>query len=178
VCIFAGGMAGRRAEEVHAERQAAIKAFSKVGIFAVDPAAAEQKFIENQKSKKINVAYSEKVMKAFVTQDKWLIRHSDALLVMTGDRPSDGTWREMCYAEAIGIPVVMIAPQRKKKEMVGWSNILVPHIVKDLSEAVNLIKRRWVKEYTAHRQYFELAIRKVKESTRKKKQKQRQTKII
>lgn len=172
--VYLGGcMAGRRSEEVQAERAKAIKELAKAKIFGVDPAAAEKKLLDLQKNKKLNIAYSEKIMKAFVIQDKWLIRHSDALLVLTGDRPSDGTWREMCYAEQIGIPVIMIAPQRKAKELVGWSNILVPHIVKNLKEAVTLIKRRWVKEYEEHHQYFNIAIKNADEQVYHKKRKKR-----
>lgn len=156
---LSGSMAGRVAEQVREERAIATKLFLKAGIFPVDPAAAEQKLWVKKKAAKIGLQFPEKIMRAFVAQDKWLIRRCDALLVLTGDTPSDGTWREMVYAEKIGIPVVMIAPRRLRGELVGWSNIEVPHIVDDLDSAVSLIKRKWLKEYEEHKKYFDSAIR-------------------
>ncbi len=170
---LSGSMAGRVAEQVRAERELATKLFSKAGIFAIDPAAAEQKLWRPGKASKIGLKFPAKIMKAFVAQDKWLIRRCDALLVLTGDTPSDGTWREMCYAEKIGIPVVMIAPRRRHNELVGWSNIEVPHVVEDLHGAIRLIKRIWLREYEAHKKYFDAAIRNAETSIGSTKPKRR-----
>jgi nucleoside 2-deoxyribosyltransferase len=156
---LSGSMAGRVAEQVQAERELATKLFLKAGIFPVDPAAAEQKLWQRGRKAKIGLQFPLRIMKAFVDQDKWLIRRCDALLVLTGDTPSDGTWREMCYAEKIGIPVIMIAPRRKRGELVGWSNIEVPHVVDDLGSAIRLIRRKWLREYENHKKYFDAAIR-------------------
>lgn len=147
---------------VREERQMAVRDFAAVGIHAVDPGAAEQKLWKSGKKSKIAYDAPRKIMEAFVIQDKWLIRHCDALLVMTGDFASDGTWREMCYAETIGIPVIMIAPKRVNGELQTWSNILCQHIVPDLKSAVKLIERKWKKESEAHRHYFNSAIKHAK----------------
>ncbi len=156
---ISGSMSGRVATQVRSERQEAVKLFAKQGIFGVDPGAAETKLWKKGKKSKITFGFPEKIMTAFVGQDKWLIRRCDALLVLTGDTPSDGTWREMCYAEKIEIPVVMIAPRRVVREMVGWSNIEVPHIVSNLKEAIKFVKSKLVPKYNKHRRFFEKSIK-------------------
>lgn len=170
---LSGSMAGRVAEQVRAERELAAQLFMKDGIWAVDPAAAEQKLWKSGHKAKIGLQFPGKIMKAFITQDKFLIRRCDALLVLTGDTPSDGTWREMLYAQQIGIPVVMIAPKRTTKELVTWSNFEVPYIVDDLKSAIRLIKRRFVREYEAHKSYFDAAIRNAETAFSGKKSKRR-----
>lgn len=157
---LSGSMANRVAEQVKAERELAVTKFAEAGIFAVDPAAAEQKLWGKRRDFKIGLTFPPKVMKAFVERDKWLIRRCDALLVMTGDSASDGTWREMTYAEKLGIPVIMISQQRCAKKIMGWSNIEVQYIVPDLETAVRLIKRKFLKQYEIHRRFFDTAIRK------------------
>jgi hypothetical protein len=161
-------MAGRLADQVREERICATTKFAKAGIHAIDPGASEQRLWKKGKKSKIGFGFPRKIMDAFVSRDKWLIRHCDALLVLTGDTPSDGTWREMCYAEKIGIPVIMIGPKRLRGEIVGWSNIEVSHIVTDLDEAVRLIKRRWVKEFEEQNKYFEIAIKNAKSALHRK----------
>lgn len=156
---LSGSMSGRLAEQVKEERALAIRKFKKAGILAVDPGASEDKLWGKQRKAKISLRYPEKIIKAFVEQDKWLIRRCDALLVMTGDTPSDGTWREMSFAEKIEIPVIMIAPKRINGELVGWSNIEVPYVVSDLDSAVKFVKKKLVPKYEAHKSYFDTAIK-------------------
>jgi len=156
---LSGSMAGRVAEQVQAERELSVKLFRKKGIYAIDPGAFEQKLWKKRKGSKITFRFPPKIMDAFVKNDKRLIRHSDALVVLTGDIPSDGTWREMCYAEKIEIPVIMIAPKRYNEEMVGWSNIEVADVVPDLHSAVRLIKRKYVPMYEANNAFFDKKIR-------------------
>jgi len=160
-------MANRPAEVVKAEREEGVKLLAKAGIHGVDPGASEQKLWKTGKMKKISAKFPKKIMEAFKTQDKWLIRRCDALIVMTGDTPSDGTWREMAYAEKIEIPVVMIAPRRLRGELVSWSNIEVPYIVNDIKAAIRLIKRKFVRSYNQHHQYFEDAIKNARRASKK-----------
>lgn len=159
---LSGGMAGRPPDLVKAERDHAADLFKKNGIMAVDPGAAEKKLWKKGKKARIGLKFPRPIIEAFVKEDKWLIRRCDALLVMTGDTPSDGTWREMAYAEKLEIPVIMVAPKRVHGELVGWSNVEVPYIVDDLASAIRLIKRKFVKEYLRHKQYFDSSIRKAK----------------
>jgi len=187
---LSGSMGGRSVDAVRQERAIAISKLAKAGIFAVDPAASEKKLWGRKTKSKITLQFPESIINAFVIQDLWLIRRCDALIVMTGDTPSDGTWWEMAYAKMIGIPVIMVAPQRATKSLIGWSNIQVTDIVEDLDHAVRLIKRKYVKEYLEHRQYFDTAIknaetafgsgrkrRNQKERMRKKRIKRRKTKV-
>jgi nucleoside 2-deoxyribosyltransferase len=174
---LSGSMANRLAEQVMSERQLAVQLCGKEGIYAVDPGASEQKLWSKGKTAKITIKFPPKIMQAFITQDLWLIRHCDAILVMTGDTPSDGTWWEMCYAKQIGIPVIMIAPKRVRNEIVGWSNFLVDDLVTDLTSAIRIIKRKYVTEKTTHEKYFRTAIKGAKHAVganvRKKKQAQK-----
>ncbi len=159
---LSGSMANRLAEQVRSERELAVELFGKAGMYAVDPGASEQRLWKKGSKAKITLKFPPKIMKAFVTQDKKLIRLCDAILVMTGDTPSDGTWWEMCYAHHIGIPVVMIAPKRVAGDIVGWSNFLADDLVNDLTSAVRLIKRKYVQEKYMHEKYFNNAIRNAK----------------
>jgi len=164
---MSGGMQGRSIDQVRAEREYVSRKLQAKGIFPVDPAAAEQKLWKPGMKSKIPLAFSKPVMKAFVRQDKYLIRKSDALLVITGDDPSDGTWWEMGFARKCELPIIMIAPARcaagNKKKM-GWSNILVGDdihgdIVPNLDSAINIIKRKYVRQENKHKRFFERAIK-------------------
>lgn len=159
---LSGSMANRLAEQVRAEREMAVTLFGKAGIYGVDPGASEKKLWKKGKKAKIGLKFPPKIMKAFITADKKLIRLCDALLVMTGDTPSDGTWWEMCYAYQIGIPIIMIAPKRVAGQMVGWSNFLVDDLVTDLTSAIRLIKRKYVKEKASQEKYFKNSIKDAK----------------
>lgn len=159
---LSGGMAGRPPDLVKAEREHAAEMFKRAGMMAVDPGAAEKKLWKKGKHARIALKFPKKIIEAFVKEDKWLIRRCDALLVMTGDHASDGTWREMAYAEQLEIPVIMIAPKRVHGELVGWSNVEVPDIVEDLPSAIRLIKRKYLKAYVQHKRYFDSSIRKAK----------------
>ena len=159
---LSGSMAGRSPDQVKAERDHASEQFKKAGMMAVDPGAAEKKLWKKGKKARIALKFPRPIIDAFVKEDLWLIRRCDALLVMTGDTPSDGTWWEMAYAEKIEIPIVMIAPRRAYGELVGWSNIKVKYIVDDLPSAIRLIKKHFLKEYNRHKAYFDSAIRHAK----------------
>lgn len=173
---LAGSMAGRVAEIVRAERQLAVKQFAKAGIHAIDPGASEKNLWKSGKNSKISHAAPLKIMEAFVRQDLWLIRRVDALVVLTGDYASDGTWNEIAYARTIGLPVVMIAPSRVRGDLVGWSNVLNPYIVEDLTSAIRLVKRKLVPDYEDHINYFNRAIKNPKQSLTKKSKSERKAK--
>ncbi len=100
-------------------------------------------------------------MDIMVWRDLWLIRRCDVLLVLTGDVVSEGTLLEWRYAQNIGIPVVMIAPERLKGNFMGWVNILIPqdHVFPDLKSAVRFISRKYAREYKQNLEYFTAAIR-------------------
>ncbi len=159
---LSGSMANRVAEQVQAEREFAVKLFAKHDIYAADPGAAEKKLWGKSKNAKISIKTPPRIMRAFIKQDVWMIRHCDAILVMTGDHPSDGTWWEMGYAKQINIPIIMIAPKRVAGEIIGWSNFLVDDLVPDLSSAIRVIKRKYVKEKMLHEKTFKYSIKNAK----------------
>lgn len=158
---LAGKMSGRYAEDVKSERARATNALAKFGIHAVDPAAAESKLWGTHKYAKISTKFRRRVMAAMVWQDLWLIRRCDVLLVLTGDGASEGTNSEWTYAKNIGIPVVLVAPERVKGNLMGWTNILIPddHTFPSVESAARFINRRYVKAYEKHREYFNAAIK-------------------
>jgi nucleoside 2-deoxyribosyltransferase len=163
---LSGTMAGRFAGEVKAERAEATKVLAKYGIRAVDPAAAEEHLWGKGKSAKIQINMKRKIMEIMVWHDLFLIRRSDALIVLTGTTPSDGTWREMCYAEKIGIPVIVISPKRYTEELMGWTTVVVPkdHIFSDIYKAARFLHKRYAKEHETHIAYFNSAVKNANKS--------------
>jgi nucleoside 2-deoxyribosyltransferase len=158
---LAGKMSNRYVEDVKSERKRATKELAKYQIRAVDPAAAEGKLWPKHRKAKISGRFKYSVMKAMVDHDKWLIRRCDVLLVLTGDITSEGTNAEFLYAKGIGIPVVMIAPERVKGNWMGWTNVLIgeENLFPDLKSAVKFIHKKYKKEYETNKAYFDAAIR-------------------
>ena len=146
---LAGKMSNRYVVDVKSERADATKALAKYNIHSVDPAAAESKLWGTHKYAKISTKFRRKVMLAMVNQDLWLIRRCDCLIVLTGDGCSEGTQTEMLYAKSIGIPVVVVAPERYRGTLMGWNNITIPedHIFPDVESAARFIHRRYGKAY-------------------------------
>jgi nucleoside 2-deoxyribosyltransferase len=158
---LSGSMANRFAQEVQAERAEASSALAKIGVRAVDPASAESQLWGKHVKAKISTKFKYKIIETMVKQDLWLIRRCDLLLVLTGDQVSDGTWAEWHFAQAAGIPVVMIAPKRVRGELSGWTNVMLPkgNIVPNLKAACSLIKRKYLKEDLKFKAYFNAAIK-------------------
>lgn len=76
-----------------------------------------------------------------IARDKYDLKRSDLLLILTGDEVSDGTWLEFGYAKyKLDIPVVMVAPTRIGQ--CSWSNHEADYIARSLEEAVN-----WIANY-------------------------------
>ena len=101
-------------------------------------------------------------MAIMVIRDKGLIRRSDVLLLLTGDIISDGSYKEVDFAQRCEIPVVLVGPKRYTEELMGWTNILVPkdHIFPTVERAASFIKRKYVKDYENFKNYFNMAVRK------------------
>jgi nucleoside 2-deoxyribosyltransferase len=156
---------------VKSERKRAKDELAKYGMLAVDPAAAERSLWPKHKKAKISGKFDYRVMKAMMEHDKWLIRRSDVLLVLTGDIPSEGTNAEFLYAQTIGIPVVMIAPERVKGNWMGWTNVLVGRqsLFPDLKSAVKFINKTYKKEYEENKAYFDASIKNASDKKRHRK---------
>lgn len=170
---LSGSMASRFAQEVQAERSEASAMLAKIGVRAVDPAAAESQLWGKHVKAKISTKFRYKIIEAMVKKDLWLIRRCDLLLVLTGDIVSDGTWEEWTYAQSIGVPVIMVSPKRYKGELSGWANVTIQkgNIVPNLKAACNLIKRKYLKEEEQFKAYFNAAIKnadkRIKDNKRK-----------
>jgi nucleoside 2-deoxyribosyltransferase len=135
-------MTGRRVKDVIKERQEAVSVCRSMELRAVDPAFGESK---EWTRFRIPDDINHRKMKQFIRRDKMLIRHCDALVVLTGDSVSDGTWHELIYADMMGIPVALVAPERTAKKLVGWSTCLYP-CFSSLSKALRYLKRRIVED--------------------------------
>lgn len=158
---LSGKMSNRFVDDVKSERRRATEELAKYKMRAVDPAAAEEKLWSNKKNAKISSTFKRKIMDIMVWHDLWLIRRCDVMLVLTGDVVSEGTLLEWRYAQNIGIPVVMVAPERIKGNFMGWVNILIPqdHMFPDLKSAARFIHKKYAKEYAEHHEYFAAAVK-------------------
>lgn len=133
---LAGAMGGRLGQEVLDERAAARKACEDAGLEVIDPAEHE----DIDPLKMVDLRMSLVTMKNFVAKDEFAIRQSNALLVLTGDRVSDGTSWEMGLAHyELHIPVVLVAPKRAASELVGFSNIKADAIFSTVEDAAEFI---------------------------------------
>lgn len=136
---LAGRMEGRTYDECIAERNKAKRLLEEHGITVLDPLRGKEylsgkKITREEKPGGMSIA-------EIIARDKYDMKRSDLLLILTGDDTSDGTWLEFGYAKyKLDIPVVMIAPSRVGKH--GWSNYEATYIAKDLDYAIN-----WIIDY-------------------------------
>src|SRR5271157_6113735 len=158
---LSGKMSNRLVDDVVAERKRATEELARWGIRAVDPAASESQLWKSGKKARIGAKFSYKIMQAMRDHDLFLIRRSDALLFLTADIASEGSILEMSYAQKIGIPVILVAPERVKGNFMGWINVSIPsdHVFSTIEEAAKFINRRYKKVYEKHHKYFEAAIK-------------------
>lgn len=137
---LAGKMGGRMGREVLEERGGAAYWCQVYGLNYVDPAAGENV----DPSKVVDLRMDYLTMKSFVAKDEYAIRHCQALLVLTGDTPSEGTGWEMGLAHfELHIPVVLVAPRRAAGELMGFSNIKADAIFATVEEAAKFIARNY-----------------------------------
>lgn len=156
-----GKMSNRLVRDVVAERRTATNELAKYGIHCVDPAAAESSLWGSDKKAKISATFKRRVMVAMVSHDLWLIRRSDAILYLTADIASEGSLLEIAYAKMIGLPIIIVAPERVKGNFMGWLSIYVPqdHTFSTIEDACRFINKRYKKEYERNHVYFERAIK-------------------
>ena len=135
---MAGTMAGRLIKSVLKERKKANKLLRKHGLIPYDPAAGEEKYWKS--SKKIPWAYAKNVMLKFVKNDFALVDACGAVLVLTGDVASDGTWHEMIRAKAKRKIIAIVAPKRASGKKMGFTTVLYP-CFSTVEEAVDYIAK-------------------------------------
>lgn len=137
---LAGRMGGRLGREVLLERACAVACCEDADLEAIDPAKHEN----INPDEVVNLQLDYLTMKSFVAKDEFAIRNCHALLVLTGDTPSEGTGWEMGLAHfELGIPVVMVAPKRVAGELMGFSNIKADAIFATVEEAVEFIAEHY-----------------------------------
>ena len=134
---MSGTMTGRKIGPMLAERKRAANLLRKNGHVPYDPAVGEE---QHWKKGKVPSNLSRPIMKKFVKDDLKLIDACGAMIVLTGDRCSDGTWHEMIYAKKRKKIVVLIAPKRATDKLVTWATVLY-HCVPTLEDAVKYINR-------------------------------------
>lgn len=128
---LSGKLTGRSKKQVILERKKAIRLLRKYRFHVVDPVS-----IESSSTKTFAKKCSLQRMASYVLQEKEMIDCCDAILVLTGDEISDGSWMEMSYGlYKRNIPVILIGKKRFKKEIVGWSNIET-YVVPSLNSAI------------------------------------------
>lgn len=143
--VYLGGkITGRRFSEVWKERTDAAHILRFSGFTPIDPlevhlSLAGRLYVpEAVGDVIIDDAFQEALGfsdAAIVEQDKDLLRKSDALLILTGDEVSSGTWLEFGYAKySLGIPVVVVA-----KNPSVWTRCEASAVVSCVEEAV-----RWL----------------------------------
>lgn len=141
---IAGKMSGRNMAEVIKERFIAMSMLLANGFIAIDPQAdhfATKNF--NVATLNINETTGDDMQgilnltdAEIVEQDKKLMSQCNAVLVLTGDDISSGTWLEFGYAKYfLNIPVVVIA-----QNPTTWTRNEASAVVKDIKEAINWFK--------------------------------------
>lgn len=133
-----GGMGGRITKDVLNERKRASQLCRKHSLAAIDPGYSES---PDWTQYRISDSLGRAKMGRYVAKDLKLIRRSDAVLVLTGDTPSDGSWEEKAYARFIGLPVACVAPARACGKLMGFTNVLYP-CFKTTEQAIKYLKRR------------------------------------
>lgn len=128
-------MGGRMGSEVLTERKHAVEACEEQGLEPYDPAEGEN--IHPDKIVDLKMDFYQ--MQRFVAKDEWAIRNSHALLILTGDTPSEGTGLEFGLALQLGIPVVIVSPKRLRGELVGFWNVKASAIFDTVDEAAEYI---------------------------------------
>jgi nucleoside 2-deoxyribosyltransferase len=135
---LSGALAGRVVKEVKKERSSAIKLLSKAGIEVIDPAVFEKQ----DQARKFSMNISLDFIRKLVSMEKFAIDHCDALVILTGDIISSGTWLEFGYAKYhCKIPVILISKKHYRKTFVSWSNVEADIVVENVPQAVKALKK-------------------------------------
>lgn len=133
---LSGTLTGRSKKAAVTERKKATKLLQQKGFEVFDPVSLEHSQKPHQT--KFPKNHSVQDMVKFVTKEKQEIQKCDAMLVLTGDKPSDGTWLEMGFALYVcSLPVVLVAPLRHKDKLVSWANVESTYCASSIIDAVD-----------------------------------------
>lgn len=135
---LSGSLVGRSKKKVKKEHAKVHDLLAKAGFLVFDPATVEEHSL-GTKFKKTNTI---KQMARYVAVEKAAIKQSDALLVITGDNPTEGTFLEVGFAKYhCKIPVVLVSRLRYRNKLVNWGNIEATAVVPNLKKAVAKLHR-------------------------------------
>ena len=136
---LSGRLENRTYEECLAERNKARELLEERGIKVINPLRGKD-YLEGKTISRFEKPGGMDIAE-IIARDKYDLKRSDLLLILTGDEVSDGTWLEFGYAKyKLEIPVVMIAPTRIGQY--GWSNHEADYIAFNLTTAED-----WIAKY-------------------------------
>lgn len=137
IIYLSGTLTGRNKKQVLKERKQATKLLEKAGFLVYDPVS-----IEEHQGTKFKSDHNLSTMSVFVRKEKNAISNCHAMLVLTGDKPSDGTWFEMAFAKyQCNIPVVLVSKLRSRGKLVSWSNVEASSVIPSVPKAVESLKK-------------------------------------
>jgi len=147
VIYISGTIEGRSFAEVTTQRDEISAKLVDAGFAVCDPMRHKGKDLGSGRTK-LDLANTDFDITEIIGRDENDVRDSDALLVLTGDKPSTGTWLEFGLAiYECQIPVVVIAPKLRAKmdevgRIVDWTGGKATKVVSDGDEAVEFF--RWM----------------------------------
>jgi len=136
---LAGKMGGRMGWEVLKEREDARDTLEAWEIEVYDPASNEG----IDPASPVDLSMDLETMKRYVSKDEYAIKHCDALLVLTGDTPSEGTGIEIGLALSLGIPIILVAPKRVSGALMGFWSVKADALCSTVEEAAQLISENY-----------------------------------
>ena len=137
---IAGGMHGRMTGLVRAERMMASTLLEAAGLDYYDPAASEG-LEDKALTWIIDSNMSRPLMESYVHKDDTNLAKCDAILVLTGDTVSDGTWDEKAQMQyRYKRPIAMVAPRRASGDLMTFTTIKIKGVYPTLEAAINGLK--------------------------------------
>ncbi len=152
IIYLSGTMEGKSFEIVKTQRDKAVRKLTDAGFLVCDPLRHKDKHFRGGKAK-MNLSKSDYEIQQIIGRDENDIRQSDALIVLTGDNPSSGTWFEFAFAYyVVKIPVIVVAPSlRRNMDAHGsayeWTGGKATKVVRNLDEAVKVLEWLYGKRY-------------------------------
>lgn len=136
---LAGRIANLSYEDAVADRDRLVKKLNDVGIKCRTPMRGKQHL--KGEAKITSEALGKLSIQEVIQRDLNDLREVDAVVILTGDDPSWGTAGEFYYCTWITNKPTLVV---KKNYVGGWMEYYATKMVRDLDEAVDVLKR-WKK---------------------------------
>lgn len=154
IVYLSGTITGRPKKEVLAERKRATDLLKAAGFLVFDPVSLEK----NTPGANFKINHSKQDMDVFIRKEKRAIENCHAMLLLTGDIPSDGSWMEAAYMRyKLNAPVIMVSPLRASGKLTSWSNVEMTKVVATVEEAIPALLEECRKQAELVPLYEELA---------------------